>query len=89
MVVLKAALPELRMSEWELPGPFESDLHLAAAGVESLYVLAGELEVTIDGTSHLAVSNTLATVAPGSRYGFVHRGSATARVLRIQAPSGE
>ena len=39
MVVLKAALPELRMTEWELPGPFESDLHLAAAGVESLYVL--------------------------------------------------
>ncbi len=89
MVVHKAALPELRMTEWELPGPCESDLHLAEARVDSLYALAGELEVTIDGTSHAAGPGTLATVAPGSRFGLVHRGSGTARVLRIQTPGEE
>jgi quercetin dioxygenase-like cupin family protein len=89
VVVHKAALPELRMTEWELLGPFESDLHLVEARVDSLYVLAGVLEVTIDGTSHRAGPGTLATVAPGSRYGLVHRGTGRARVLRIQAPGGE
>jgi quercetin dioxygenase-like cupin family protein len=88
-VVLEAALPELRMTESALEGPFESDEQEASARADSLYVLSGELEVTVDGAAHRAVPGALALIAPGSRFAFAHRGPGTARLLRVQAPGAE
>jgi quercetin dioxygenase-like cupin family protein len=88
-VVLQAVLPELRMTESTLEGPFESDEEGASACANSLYVLSGELEVTIDGAAHRAGPGTLALIAPGSRFAFAQRESRTARLLRVQAPGAE
>jgi quercetin dioxygenase-like cupin family protein len=88
-VVLEATLPELRMTEWALEGPFESDPQEPGARADSLYVLSGELDVTIDGAAHRVGVGTLALIAPGSRHAVAHRGSGRARVLRIQAAGGE
>jgi mannose-6-phosphate isomerase-like protein (cupin superfamily) len=88
-VVLEATLPELHMTEWALEGPFESDQPEAGAHADSLYVLSGELEVTIDGTAHRAGRETLALIPPGSRYALAHRGPGTVRLLRVQAPGWE
>ena len=88
-VVLEAALPKLRVAEWELEGPFESGPRATDASVTALYVLAGELDVAIGADVHPAGPEMLALAAPGSRYGIAHRGSSTVRALSVQAPAGE
>ncbi len=88
-VVFETALPELRVAEWELEGPFESGRQATDASVTALYVLAGELDVAIGADVHRAGPEMLALAAPGSRYGIAHRGSGTARALSVQAPDGE
>jgi quercetin dioxygenase-like cupin family protein len=88
-ILLEAALPKVRVSEWELEGPSESGRQATGARVDALYMLAGQLEVAIGADVHRAAPETLVLVAPGSEYAFSNRGSNIARVLSVQAPAKE
>jgi quercetin dioxygenase-like cupin family protein len=84
---LKAALPDLCFAEFGIEGRFDGPgLHHHEAEVDSFYVLEGELELTVDGSSRPAVPGTLASVPRGVRHTFSHRGSDGVRFLNVHAP---
>ena len=89
VAVLKAALPHLCFAEFELDGPYDGpEAHAHETEADCFYVLEGELEVTIEGSSRAAGPGTLAALPPGVRHTFDHRGSGTVRFLNIHAPDG-
>jgi mannose-6-phosphate isomerase-like protein (cupin superfamily) len=87
--MLKAALPEICFSEFELNGRFDGpDLHHHDAQVDSFYVLDGEVEITVEDSRQVAGRETLASIPRGVRHTFAHPGPGRARLLNIHAPDG-
>jgi len=72
---LRCDRPELRVEEWQLDGPYDAP---PPHGYEALYVIEGELEMTIGDTVQTIGPGTLASNTGG-------RGSG--RVLKVRAPS--
>lgn len=85
--LMKSALPHLSLFAFEVegelggPGPHEHERQ-----VDSFYVLEGELEVSLDGTSHAAGPETLASVPRGIRHSFSHPTGDRVRFLNLHAP---
>jgi mannose-6-phosphate isomerase-like protein (cupin superfamily) len=89
VVLLKGVLPDLCFAESALDGPFEDpDLHHHDPHVDSYYVLEGELDVAVEGTSHAVGPDTLASVPRGARHTFAHSRTGRTRVLNIHTPDG-
>jgi mannose-6-phosphate isomerase-like protein (cupin superfamily) len=87
--LLKGVLPDLCVAEFDYEGPVGGPaLHQHEAQVDCFYVLDGELEMTIEDSKHVAGPETLASVPPGVRHTFAHRGDGRMRVLNIHAPDG-
>ena len=86
-VFLKCALRELSLFLFEIdgerggPGP-----HAHERQVDSFYVLDGELEVMVDGTTHTAGPGTLVSVPVGVRHAFCHPGPGRVSFLNLHAP---
>lgn len=85
-VTIKGALPHLTVAEWDLGGAFED--RLENDQVASLYVLAGVLEITLDGALHTAGPGTLASIPAESSYAFGPERDSRARMLTVHAPGG-
>jgi mannose-6-phosphate isomerase-like protein (cupin superfamily) len=86
---LKGVLPDLCVAEFDYEGPVDGPgIHHHEAQVDSFYVLDGELEMTVEDDRHVAGAETLASVPPGVRHTFAHRGAGRMRVLNIHAPDG-
>jgi mannose-6-phosphate isomerase-like protein (cupin superfamily) len=85
--LVKAALPELFLAEFEIDGLYDPPgMHDHQREVDSFYVLEGELEVSVEDDRHLTGPHTLAAIPPGVRHTFAKPGSAKARFLNIHAP---
>jgi quercetin dioxygenase-like cupin family protein len=84
---LKGALPDICFAEFTVEGRFDGpDPHEHDIEVDTFYVLEGELELTVDGSSRSAAPGTLASVPRGVRHTFSHPGSGAARFLNVHAP---
>jgi quercetin dioxygenase-like cupin family protein len=83
--VVKVAREELVVMEVELEsggaGP-----HFHRRHVDSFYVLAGELELTVDGERIPVQPGTLVAVPPGVVHSFDHDRPERVRFLNIHAP---
>jgi quercetin dioxygenase-like cupin family protein len=89
VALVKAALPELFLAEFEIDGDYEPPaMHAHEQEVDSFYVLAGELEVSVEEDRHRAGPNTLAAIPPGVRHTFAKPGSGRARFLNLHTPDG-
>lgn len=87
--LLKGHLPVLSFGEWILGGPLDGpELHQHDAGVDSFYVLEGELEITIEDSVQAAGPGTLASIPRGVRHTFAYRGPGGARLLNLHTPDG-
>ena len=87
VALMKGVLPDLCLAEWTIEGPFEGpQVHRHETGVDSFYVLEGELEMTVEDDRHMAGPGTLAAVPRGVLHTFNHRGSGTVRFLNVHAP---
>jgi quercetin dioxygenase-like cupin family protein len=73
--LVKGSLPQLACAEWALAGAFDGD-------ADALYVLEGELERTLDGSTHVVGANTLLVGVGGAL-----RSRGGTRMLGFQAPS--
>ena len=86
VVVVKAALPDLRVAECAVDGTLEGagagDHH---AEIDAYYVLEGELEVTAEGSVQAAGPGTLVSVPREARHAFARSVGGTARVLSLRA----
>ena len=86
--VVKAELEELEVIEFSCEPEFDPvPPHVHPDKVDSFYVLAGELEFTVEGESLLAGPGTYIAAPPGVRHGFRNPGPAVARFLNLHAPS--
>jgi quercetin dioxygenase-like cupin family protein len=86
VVVLKAALTDLRVAECAVDGTLEG----AGVGdhdveIDAYYVLEGQLEVRAEGSAHAAGPGTLVSVPRGARHAFARSARGTARVLSLRA----
>jgi mannose-6-phosphate isomerase-like protein (cupin superfamily) len=101
VALMKGVLAHLCLAEWTIEGPFKGPhLHRHESGVDSFYVLEGELEMTVEDSvgaqpaepaasatsMHVAGPGTLAAVPRGVLHTFNHRGSGTVRFLNVHAP---
>lgn len=87
VALLKGAAPQMSFAEFEYDGPFAGpDLHRHRDDVDSFYLLAGELEITVEETQSAAGPGTLASVPPGVAHTFAHPGAGRVRFLNIHAP---
>jgi quercetin dioxygenase-like cupin family protein len=85
IIVLKAALRDLRVAECVVDGTLEGAAHDHDAEIDAYYVLEGELEVTAEGSVHAAGPGTLVSVPRGARDAFAASARGTARVLSLRA----
>jgi quercetin dioxygenase-like cupin family protein len=89
VVLLKGVLPDICFAEFVLDGSFDGpDAHRHESQVDSFYVLEGELEMAVNRSAHAAGPGTLASVPPGVRHTFRHRGAGRARFLNVHTPDG-
>jgi quercetin dioxygenase-like cupin family protein len=87
VALLKAALPEISLFEFEVEGPLGGPgPHHHDDQVDNFYVLEGELEVLAGEVTYRAGPGTLASVPRGLTHAFSHTGSGRARFLNIHAP---
>jgi mannose-6-phosphate isomerase-like protein (cupin superfamily) len=87
VALLKCAIPDLFLAEFEVDGHLGGpDPHAHKAQVDSFYVLEGELELTVDGTRHVAGPETLASVPPGTLHAFAHAAPGRVRFLNLHTP---
>jgi quercetin dioxygenase-like cupin family protein len=87
--LLKGALTDICVAEFEIAGPFEGPpVHQHADQVDNFYVIDGELEMTVGGDRHVAGPETLASVPPGVDHTFNKPDGGRARVLNIHVPDG-
>jgi quercetin dioxygenase-like cupin family protein len=89
VALVKAALPGISVFEFTVDGPYDGpDPHTHAETTDCFYVLEGELDVHVDGTTIRAVPGTFVAAPPGVPHGFKISKSGTARFLNIHAPGG-
>lgn len=84
---LRCALPDVCVVEWHLRGPHPDlpfDHH--DSRVDSFFVIEGELEAMLAGTSHTVGPGTLISVPRGMHYTLNHYGSGRARMLSLHTP---
>ena len=87
-VLVKGVRPDLCVSEWTFDGPTDGPEPHRHDGVDSLYVLEGGLDVTVDGAERAAGPATLVSVPRGVRHTYAHRGAGTTRILSVHTPDG-
>jgi quercetin dioxygenase-like cupin family protein len=84
---VKAALPQLAVLEFELDGEFEGpDVHTHDNHTDSFYVLEGEVEFTVEGTTITAGPRSFVAAPPGVEHTFGKPGTGRARFLNVHAP---
>ena len=87
IALMKGVLPDMSLAEWTIEGPLEGpDLHRHEHGVDSFYVVEGELEMTVEDSIHPVGPGTIASVPRGVLHTFNHRGAGTTRFLNVHAP---
>ena len=87
-VELLADVDEIALSETRCePGAETGPLHLHRRHVESAYVLAGELSITLDGRELTATPGTWVQVPAGVAHVYACTGSGEARFLELHTPS--
>jgi mannose-6-phosphate isomerase-like protein (cupin superfamily) len=84
--LVKAALPEMSIIETELGPGDGGSVHLHRTSVESLYVLEGELALTIGHETVRVSADTSVVVPPSVVHAIANRSEAPARLLNIHAP---
>jgi mannose-6-phosphate isomerase-like protein (cupin superfamily) len=87
---LRCSLPDLRVVEWHLHGP-QHDLPFRrpSGRVDSFFVIEGELEATLAGTTRTVGPDTLIAVPRGVRCTLHHHGPGRARLLVLHTPDGD
>lgn len=84
---VKAALPELTLSVFELEAGFEGpEPHRHDDHVDSFYVLEGEIEFRLGDETVRAGPGTFVSAPPGSVHTFTRPGPAGARLLNMHSP---
>ena len=84
---LDASASMLETAEWKIEGPLDGPgLHSHENGVDSFYVIEGELEMTVEDEQQTAGPGTIASVPPGALHTFNHRGVGTVRFINVHAP---
>jgi quercetin dioxygenase-like cupin family protein len=87
IALMKGVFDDMSVAEWTIERPLEGPhRHRHETGVDSFYVLEGELEMTVEDSLHVAGQGTLAAVPRGVLHTFNHRGSGTVRFLNVHAP---
>ena len=85
--LVKAVLPHLNILEHELSGgASERGLHYHERHVESAYILAGDVEFTIEGVDIHAGEGTSVVIPPGVPHAYRNSGSEPVRLLNVHAP---
>ena len=86
---IKAALPALTLSVFELEPGFEGpDPHQHDDHVDSFYVLEGDVEFLLGDKTVRAGPGTFVAAPPGFVHTFTNPGSAGARLLNMHSPDG-
>ena len=86
-IVLKAALPELTITESLFPDARPgADPHLHREHADAFYVLQGELAFLVDDDEHVIGPGTTVCAPPGVVHGF--RSLSPARFLNFHTPDG-
>jgi quercetin dioxygenase-like cupin family protein len=86
---IKASLPELTLSVFELEPSFEGpEPHQHEDHVDSFYVLEGDIEFVLDDEAVRAGPGTFFAAPPGIVHTFTNPGPAGARLLNMHAPDG-
>jgi mannose-6-phosphate isomerase-like protein (cupin superfamily) len=84
---LRCALRDMCVVEWDLRGPHpDLPFHRREGGVDSFFVIEGELESTLAGTTQTVGPDTLISVARGVPHTIDHRGSGRTRMLSLHTP---
>ena len=87
IALVKGVLADMCVTEWTIEGPLDGPhLHRHSHGVDSFYVLEGELEMTVGEAVHPAGPNMLASVPRGIAHTFNHTRSATTRFIDVHSP---
>jgi mannose-6-phosphate isomerase-like protein (cupin superfamily) len=87
VALVKAALPQMFLAEFELNGHFGGpDPHEHDDQVDSFYVLEGDVDFTVGDATLTAGPDTLASVPRNVRHTFARPREGTARLLNIHAP---
>jgi mannose-6-phosphate isomerase-like protein (cupin superfamily) len=87
-VALLADVEEIGISEaWSDPGSTSPPRHVHHRQVESFYVLAGELALTVGDRELRAGAGSWAQVPPGVPHSFSFAGSEPVRFLDVHTPS--
>jgi mannose-6-phosphate isomerase-like protein (cupin superfamily) len=87
LMLVKAVLPELDVLEYDADDEYEgAGTHYHERHADSFYVLAGELELVVAGTTLRAGAGSLVLVPPGVVHEFTNPGPGRARFLNIHAP---
>jgi quercetin dioxygenase-like cupin family protein len=84
---IKAALPALTLSVFELEPDFEGpDPHEHDEDTDSFYVLEGELDFMLGDEMTRAGPGTFAAIPPGITHTFINPGPTGARLLNMHSP---
>jgi quercetin dioxygenase-like cupin family protein len=84
---LRCALPDLCVVEWHLRGPHvDLPFHDQDSRVDSFFVIEGELEATLAGTTQTVGPGTLISVPRGAQHTLNHRGPQPVRMLSLHTP---
>jgi mannose-6-phosphate isomerase-like protein (cupin superfamily) len=84
---LRCALPDLHVAEWHLHGPhLNLPFQHRYRGVDSFFVIEGELDALLAGTTHTVRQETLISVPHGVQYAINYRGPNHTRVLSLHTP---
>ena len=86
---LRCALPDMCVVEWHLRGPHpDLPFHHQDRGVDSFFVIEGELEAMLAGTRQTVGPGTLISAPRGVQHTLNCYGSGRARMLSLHTPDG-
>ena len=84
---LRCALPDMCVVEWHLHGPhLNLPFHDQDRRIDSFFVIEGELEAMLAGTTQTVGPGTLISVPRGVQHTLNHRGPTRARMLSLHTP---
>ena len=84
---LRCALPDLCVVEWHLHGPhLNLPFHDHDRRIDSCFVIEGELETLLAGTTQTVGPGTLISLPPGIQHTLNCRASKRARMLSLHTP---
>jgi mannose-6-phosphate isomerase-like protein (cupin superfamily) len=84
---LRCALPDLCAVEWRLRGPQQAlSFHHRGHGADSYFVIEGELEATVAGTTRTVGPDTLISVPAGAPHALAPSGRERVRLLGLRTP---